>query len=153
MCSLCWAFLIQSKRNRCDCMQFTLHAEHAKQSQMMPSHLSMHGEDSSLPGAEGVMSVVGTTCRIGTTGADVQFWRTCNGSNAYDSTFTKKRKNKLHLKSDYIKEVQWLSLDNTSSHKGWGGELSAKCCSFSSKFIFWGLSPVLMVFGDEAFGR
>ena len=43
----------------------------------------MHREDSSLPGAEGVMSVVGTTCRIGTTDADVQFWRTCNGSNAY----------------------------------------------------------------------
>ena len=111
-------------------------AEHAKQSQMTPQHLSMHREDSSLPGAEGVMSVVGTTCRIGTTDADVQFWRTCNGSNAYDSTFTKKRKNKLCLKSDYIKEVQWLSLDNTSSHKGWGGEISAKCCSFSSKFTF-----------------
>ena len=60
----------------------------------MPWPLSMHGQDSSLPGAEGMMSVVGTTCRIGTTDAGFQFGRTCNGSNAYDSTFTKKRKNK-----------------------------------------------------------
>lgn len=35
----------------------------------------------------------------------------------------RKGKNKLYLKSDYIKEVQWLSLDNTSSHKGWGGRV------------------------------
>lgn len=47
----------------------------------------MPREDSSLPGAESVMSGVGTICHIGTTHEDIQFWRSiCNRDNAYDST-------------------------------------------------------------------
>lgn len=138
MCSLCWEFLIQSKRNRC------VHiACRACKAEINDAVAFVHAWAGQQPAwREGMMSVVGTTCRIGTTDAGFQFWRTCNGSNAYDSTFTKKRKNKRYLKSDYIKEVQRLSFDSTSSHKGWGGELSAKCCFFSSKFIFWGLSQL-----------
>ena len=36
----------------------------------------------------------------------------------------RKSKNKLRLKSDCIQEVQWPSLDSSSSHEGCGGELS-----------------------------
>lgn len=38
-------------------------------------HLSIHREDTCLPGAEGMRSAIGTTCGIGTTDGDIQFWR------------------------------------------------------------------------------